>query len=97
MKKCPQIGRLLAFNVEQILDDWLNTLWSMLCADLQSTMAPLLTLAQVFRLSIPTVSTRILLNCTERPSEVDRNRERKSDIFTVDPVYKKKENNITII
>lgn len=34
--------------------------------NLQSTMAPLLTLAQLFSLSVPTVSTSILPNRSER-------------------------------
>lgn len=37
--------------------------------DLHSTMAPLLTLTQLFRLSVPTVSTSILLKLTETESK----------------------------
>lgn len=43
------------------------------CTDLQSTMAPLLTLTQLFRLSAPTVSTSILPNRSERADETDIN------------------------
>lgn len=50
--------------------------------NLQSTMAPLLTLAQLFSLSAPTVSTSILPNRSERATQIrhvqgkERERER---------------------
>lgn len=40
------------------------------CTDLQSTMAPLLTFTQLFILSVPTVSTRILPNRSEMVRDV---------------------------
>lgn len=46
-----------------------------ICTDLQSTMAPLLTLTQLFSLSVPTVSTSILLNLSVGGTSTGRRKE----------------------